>query len=131
MNMRNDKEYILCAAIKRKSRKEVPNPYYEGTNDILGIEVGYRHHDIYARFKGELDLTPEAQGFYTSKGRFVGRVEAMKVAYEAGQVDEKTALVTEDSLNSMPKINSDIPDEVTNDEFRKNKYFPLFSENLY
>lgn len=45
------KEYILCAAVKRLKRREsCGNPYYEGTNDILDIELGYRHHDIYQRF---------------------------------------------------------------------------------
>jgi hypothetical protein len=32
----------------------------------------------------------EAQGFYTSKGRFVGREEAAKIAYAAGQIFSPT-----------------------------------------
>lgn len=79
-----DKEYILCAAIKRKIPRDC-KPYHEGTNDICNIEIGYRHHDIIQRFgKDELDLTK--QGFYTSKGRFVGRTWAWFIAIEAGQV---------------------------------------------
>lgn len=42
----------------------------------LNIEIGFRHHDIYQRFEGELSLKNKDQGFYTSKGRFVDRFEA-------------------------------------------------------
>lgn len=85
--MNTSVEYILCAAIKRlKRRKSEGNPYYEGTNDILDIELGYRHHDIYQRFVDEIDISPKAQGFYTSKGRFVNRKEAYKIALKAGQI---------------------------------------------
>lgn len=81
-----DKEYILCAAVKRKIPRDC-KPYHEGTNDICNIEIGYRHHDIMQRFgKDELDLTK--QGFYTSKGRFVDRKEARIIAIEAGQVSD-------------------------------------------
>lgn len=80
-------ERILCAAIKRKEpRKVCRNPYYEGQNDILNIEIGYRHHDIMIRFLDELDKHPDAQGFYTSKGRFVGREEGYWIAKNAGQI---------------------------------------------
>lgn len=84
-----NKEYILCAAVKRIKRREssLGNPYKEGTNDILDIELGYRHHDIFQRFPDELDITPKAQGFYTSKGRFVDREEGYKIALEAGQLN--------------------------------------------
>ena len=80
-------EWILCSAIKRRERRVVDgNPYWEGTNDILDIELGMRHHDIFRRFEEEMDPHMEAQGFYTSKGRFVGREEAAKIAYAAGQI---------------------------------------------
>ena len=46
----NSKEYILCAAIRRKFPNEC-TPYHAGTNDICNIEIGYRHHDIYQRLK--------------------------------------------------------------------------------
>lgn len=87
-----EKEYILCAAIKRKERrKSIGNPYHEGTNDILDIELGYRHHDIFHRFPDELDISPKAQGFYTSRGRFVDREEGYKIALEAGQLSNDRA----------------------------------------
>lgn len=83
----NSKEYILCAAIKRINPKP---PTCLRNNDIHLIEIGLRHPDIRDRFLGEVDMRdPAAQGFYTSKGRFVGRKEAMLIAYEAGQVPLK------------------------------------------
>ena len=33
-----------------------------------------------------MDIFPKAQGFYTSKGRFVNRKEAYKIALKAGQI---------------------------------------------
>lgn len=90
----NELEYILCAAIMRKEPKDC-NPYF--ANDITQIEIGYRHHDIIQRFKGELDV--EEQGFYTSKGRYVDRKEALKIAKACGQVEEDhyhTLLFSED-----------------------------------
>ncbi len=106
----NTKEYILCAAVRRKERKECPRggkPYKDGINDILDIELGFRHHDIYQRFFKELSTKPVDQGFYTSHGRYVNRKEGMKIAYECGQVSKERA-------------------------FRKDGNFgDLFSEDLY
>ncbi len=87
MNNKQEKqEYILCAAIKRIERKNC-SPYYDGMNDICDIEIGYRHHDIFKRFKCEVSNNPKDQGFYTSKGRFVDREEAAYIALLAGQID--------------------------------------------
>lgn len=89
-------ERILCSAIKRLVPREKCNYHH---NDIHLIEIGYRHHDIFMRFKDEVSRKPEDQGFYTSKGRFVDRYEACKIAKESGQIevdDEKTILYSED-----------------------------------
>lgn len=89
-------ERILCSAIKRIKPREKCNYHH---NDIHLIEIGYRHHDIFIRFKDEVSRNPEDQGFYTSKGRFVDRYEACKIAKESGQIevdDEKTVLYSED-----------------------------------
>lgn len=96
----NSKEYILCAAIKRKEKKQTPlgNPYHEGTNDILEIELGYRHHDIWHRFPGELQRSPNAQGFYTSKGRFVDREEAANIARNSGQLKDNSVILFSEDL---------------------------------
>ena len=84
-------EYILCAAIKRKTPIDVKIKNYKTNtlkdDDIYSIEIGRRHNDILARFgKSQLDVIK--QGFYTSWGRFVSREEALQIAKEAGQVSE-------------------------------------------
>ena len=118
--MKNNIEYILCAAIKRLEPKEC-QPYHN--NDICNIEIGYRHHDIFQRFPGEVSKHPDDQGFYTSRGRFVDRNEAMLIAWWAGQVDEEKALgnkminLTKDTLSNVSKLKDYI-----------NK---LYSEDLY
>ena len=124
----NSKEYIICAAVKRK----FPNacaPYHEGTNDICNIEIGYRHHDIYQRFnyKDEetcpLSFKQEDQGFYTSKGRYVDRYEGMEIAYNAGQVNEHRAL--DKSWLETPLFYKE------NKIIDTHKFNMLFSEDLY
>ena len=94
----NKLEYILCAAIKRKEPLTC-EPYYN--NDITKIEIGYRHHDIFARFGKDVSSSPKDQGFYTSKGRFVGREEGMKIAYEAGQVNYHQAFKKNGKFNIL------------------------------
>ena len=93
-------EKILCAAIKRIQPRSCM-PYHIGTNDICNIEIGYRHHDIFKRFEGEVSIHPRDQGFYTSVGRFVDRREAMKIAYSAGQVSKETALNSNNEFNIL------------------------------
>lgn len=127
--MENNKEYILCSAIKRKEPRN-GSPYWEGKNDIMNIEIGYRHHDIIHRFGDELSRHPQDQGFYTSNGRFVDRIEAMCVAWRAGQVSNGTALKSDLSgseLNVVMKAHF-------NDEMNIDKSFffnKLYSEDLY
>lgn len=105
--MDNTKEYILCAALKRKVPRNT-NSYHQ--NDLDQIEIGYRHHDIRNRFGDEVSCSPKDQGFYTSKGRFVDRKEAMKIALASGQIDYENA---RHCVNGVYK------------------YKDLFSEDLY
>ena len=127
----NSKEYILCAAIRRKQPRE-GYPYWEGANDIMDIEIGYRHHDIFHRFNNrgdyEVSILMEDQGFYTSKGRFVDRYEGMKIAYEAGQVSEEVAFSKK--WHDI-KLNIADEDSVDCDIADTEKYNKLFSEDLY
>ena len=81
--LRSKKEYILCAALKRKEPKEQMIGY---PNDLAYIEIGLRHFDIRDRFPGEVSMKMDDQGFLTSHGRFVSRKEAEKIAKECGQV---------------------------------------------
>lgn len=48
------------------------------------IYEGYRHGNIMQEIHEE--VKPDEQGFLTDTGRFVSRVEAAKIAYEAGQI---------------------------------------------
>ena len=130
----NSNEYVLCAAIRRKYPRKCENPYSTENNDILNIELGYRHHDIYTRFgtgeESPLNMTPEAMGFYTSKGRFLQRHEAMEVAYHAGQVSEYRALdkswLNCDCVRILDENGK--PIETLNYPYEFN---PLTSEDLY
>lgn len=85
------KEYVLCAAIKRKSPIKVMRQNYKTNSleedDIYSIEIGRRHNDILARFD-KANLEVMKQGFYTSYGRFVSREEALQIAKDAGQIQE-------------------------------------------
>lgn len=82
------KEYLLCAAIRRKEERDCPKIYWEQFRDIYKIELGWRHPDILHRFIGEVSKDPDDQGFYTSKGRFVTREEGLIIARAAGQVGD-------------------------------------------
>ena len=121
--MDNKKEYILCAAIKRIEPKNCM-PYHEGTNDICNIEIGFRHHDIFQRFQGEVSKKMEDQGFYTSRGRFVDRHEAMYIAWKAEQVTTEKAFG-----GNYNCIENDI--DCGNDDFLFRYIYPLYSEDLY
>jgi hypothetical protein len=124
--MDNKKEYILCAAIKRIEPKNCM-PYYESTNDICNIEIGFRHHDIFQRFPGEVSKKSDNQGFYTSRGRFVDRHEAMYIAWKAEQVSDDVALRT---LLDIIRKDLDEGNVLSSDNFKK--YFnKLYSEDLY
>ena len=85
------KEYILCAAIRRKIPINVMSKNYKNytleDDDIYSIEIGRRHNDILARF-GKANLEVTKQGFYTSYGRLVSREAALQIAKDGGQVKE-------------------------------------------
>ena len=124
--MDNKKEYILCAAIKRIEPKNYM-PYHEGTNDICNIGIGFRHHDIFQRFPGEVSKKSDNQGFYTSKGRFVNRYEGMYIAWKAEQVSDDVALRT---LLDIIRKDLEEGNVLSSDNFKK--YFnKLYSEDLY
>lgn len=139
----NSKEYILCAAVLRKSPRPETS-YHEGQNDIHRIEIGYRHHDIYQRFNNRDEYSDykdcpllnlnNAQGFYTSKGRYVDRYEAMKIAYECGQMtDPKLVFKSKErnDLNFISEVKSSSEDGALLNKELSKIYRPLFSEDLY
>ncbi len=134
-------EYIICAAIWFDDGKK-----HEFMPVQTGIVIaGHRHHNCFAiasqlteLMGGTIDtfhnkLQQKAQGFLTSKGRFVDRWQAMYIAYTAGQVNVKRAFTLSEKwmgndfdfegfLKSEPRRYYD------KDETPLNK---LFSEDLY
>ena len=78
-----ENEYILCAAICNPDEK-----------DMCGgplIYCGHRHHNIL--WQGpHVSRRLTHQGFLTNTGRFVDRQEARKIAFEAGQLNDKEVL---------------------------------------
>lgn len=124
------KEYILCAAIKRLVPREA-SPYHEGQNDICKIEIGYRHHDIFARFPGEVSKNPKDQGFYTSQGRFVRRTEAMRVAYWANQVSPDKAFVKGTTMETLNKAIENYYYNGLDESYLDGCFNKLYSEDLY
>lgn len=74
-------ETIVAAAIS------IPNREYGGDLTISAPPPA-RHHTLIHGFKKcgtRWLITPDQQGFLTSKGRFVGRQEAHKIAVASGQ----------------------------------------------
>jgi hypothetical protein len=66
------KEIIICAAVK---------------DDTGGVWPGKRHDDCFSSIHRHLKqrmMAKEAQGFITSRNRFVDRVEARKIFIESG-----------------------------------------------
>lgn len=123
--MNNKKEYIICAAWKRKQPRENNNVYKTENNDIMSIEIGYRHHDIWERFHDDLVPNSNGMGFYTSKGRFVNRIEAMKIAVDCKQVSKKNSVWKKEDtkLNLIFDGNNNI--------IKVGNLKPLASEDLY
>lgn len=107
----NSKEYILCAAYKQKkntvnrqryideSGEDIANIYYEPHKEVFDMRLGWRHPDILYQYRDEIDRS-DSGGFCTSKGRYVSREEAYKIAVECGQITKgkysETRLYSED-----------------------------------
>lgn len=156
----NSKEYILCAACWYKDGTEAPRGFI-AQNISSGVVIGqWRHGNIIniratnplwnkRKLEERLnhadddvpmrvsDEKPDVDydyvdGFLTSKGNFVDRWQAMKLAYEAGQVNEKTAFRTWD------RTDKDISDEelmCTEPHYRRGiergMYNMMYSEDIY
>jgi len=85
-----DAEWILCAAIHLDDGEKYP---HQSVSTGL-VFCGHRHPAIIAQLAAvygdraarAADGMREAQGFLTSKGRFVNRQEAYEIAVTFGQV---------------------------------------------
>ena len=92
----NRKEYILCAAFKLKQKCEYADLYSEPHREVFSMALGLRHADIIYKYMDAIDQS-DLGGFCTSKGRYVDREEAAKIALECGQIsEEKRLLYSED-----------------------------------
>ena len=103
----NKGEYIICAAIWYKDIA-VDRPDRTANNIDRGIVIcGHRHGHCIAVLNqcallrsvssGPNSVGDFIQGFLTSKGNFVDRKEAGKIAYERGQITKETdCLFSED-----------------------------------
>ena len=130
----NSKEYIICAACWYKDGTEAPRGLIAQNIDS-GVVIGqWRHGNCInvratnplwnskklaerldreacqipmteERPGGECEGFEEVDGFLTSKGRFVDRWQAMKLAYEAGQISEDRA------IRAWGRTDEDITDE--------------------
>lgn len=85
----NNKERILFPCIHIDDGKEYSNSPENIKSGF--IESGENHIAIKLKlFKRNIIVdNPQQEGFYTDKGRFVGRVEAGKIAYQANQLKVK------------------------------------------
>lgn len=104
-------EHILCAALFVDTGKAEP-PRRSYTYPATGLVfAAWRHADCFTTLKawaerlteaereaiGDAQIAGRHQGFLTSRGRFVDREEAMKIAIAAGQTtSNKTHLFSED-----------------------------------
>ena len=88
---RNDKNYIVCAAIWYNDGNEhVHQPFNIESGFVI---CGHRHHNCFATAyilnEGEkLKGLDEVQGFITIGNEFVGRTEAGIIAFKAGQTED-------------------------------------------
>ena len=103
-------EFILCAAYRFKEGYRTPRMeeitakdgtmvediYYEPHKEVFRMALGWRHADILYKYGDVIDKH-DLGGFMTSKGRYVNRKEAAKIAFAAGQIEqEKRVLYSED-----------------------------------
>ena len=72
-------ETILCAAICN------PQEFDMAGHQL--IYCGHRHNNILWQSE-KVSRSPYHQGFLTSRGRFVDRTEAARIAIAAGQIKE-------------------------------------------
>lgn len=95
----NMKQYILCAAIYYNDGKEHQS---QPNNIKTGYVIcGRRHHNCIHTFLAlglEHPKTTAIQGFLTNDNLFVDRVEAAKIAYVAGQVQEQHKILISEDL---------------------------------
>lgn len=96
-------ERILCSAIYIDDGIVYNDSRVMPRNKKSGMVVcGHRHHNcygiLYQFLQGKVDISKSEEGFLTSKGNFLTRVEAKELAFKIGQITETiaTTLTSED-----------------------------------
>lgn len=84
--------------VDEKPFTDVRNMYAEVYRGIFHMITGWRHQDIIWKYGIDL-CKSQNSGFMTSKARFVDRQEGMKIAFIAGQVDFKNAVLDRQDAN--------------------------------
>lgn len=90
--MRND-EYIICSAVWFDDKKDHEDQAIIGETGF--VVCGRRHHNCFHTAsildpKRKYKLHEKKQGFITNKNRFVNRIEAAEIAFNAKQIDQRT-----------------------------------------
>jgi hypothetical protein len=94
--MRNNDEYILCAA---NHYDDLNRHEHQPKNVMVGYVIcGHRHFNCISTFAQMVGfpyskesmkiMRTEIQGFLTSTNRFVSREQALEIAIEAGQIKQ-------------------------------------------
>ena|GEM_PF-1619462 len=152
-----EREYILCAAIWYKDGTEAPRGFIAQNIDT-GVVIGqYRHgncinvrstnplwnakklaerkHEtpMIAKYEDTLEYYDYVDGFLTSEGRFVDRWQGMKLAYEAGQVNEKRAFRSEERIEEDAISDKELMEGEPQHRSGKmcGRYNMMYSEDLY
>ena len=150
-------EYVICAAIWYKDGTEAPRGLIAQNIDT-GVVIGqWRHGNcinvrstnplwnakklaerkqetpMIAKYEDTLEYYGYVDGFLTSEGRFVDRWQGMKIAYEAGQVDERRAFrdperIENDAIGDKELMEGE-PQHRTGRMC--GKYNMMYSEDLY
>lgn len=80
--------------VKYKEKGEdIKAIYHEPYREVFDLALGWRHADILYKYGKEV-LADSTGGFMTSRGRYVDRIEGMKLAFIAGQVSMTRAILT-------------------------------------
>ncbi len=85
------------------------------------------------KYEDTLEYYDHVDGFLTSEGRFVDRWQGMKIAYEAGQVDEKRAFRSEERIEEDAISDRELMDGEPQHRTGRlcGKYNMMYSEDLY
>ena len=151
------KEWVLCAAIWYKDGTEAPRGMIAQNVDS-GVVIGqWRHGNcinvratnpvwnakklaerkqetpMITKYEDTLEYYDYVDGFITSEGRFVDRWQGMKIAYEAGQVDEKRAFRNEERIEKDAISDRELMEGEPQHRSGKmcGRYNMMYSEDLY